>query len=135
MPPGWPVSRPPLSRENPPPTSISRQERLSFSAVSVTTTFVLSERLPANASDEAIVSLAKQEGRVVLTQDLDFSVLIATAGESRPSVVTLRLASPRVERVNEVLCAALPKLAAAVAEGAIVTVEDTRIRVRQLPIR
>lgn len=94
----------------------------------------VSERMPANASDDAIVSLARQEGWVVLTQDLDFSVLIAAAGENRPSVVILRLASPRVERVNEVLRAALPKLAAAVAEGAIVTVEDARIRVRQLPI-
>jgi predicted nuclease of predicted toxin-antitoxin system len=110
------------------PRTVQFLQSLGHDAVRV------SERLPANASDQTVLALARREGRAVLTQDLDFSVLVAAAGESQPSVITLRLESPRVERVNEVLLSALPKLADSVGQGAIVTVEDTRVRVRRLPI-
>jgi predicted nuclease of predicted toxin-antitoxin system len=38
------------------------------------------EVLQPTASDEAIVDRARKEGRVVLTQDLDFSAIIAVSG-------------------------------------------------------
>jgi len=95
----------------------------------------VSERLPRNAPDHAILSLAFAEGRVVLTQDLDFTGLIATGGGDAPSLIVLRLGSPKVERVNEVLRSILPAVDAAVRDGAIVSVDDKRIRIRRLPIQ
>jgi predicted nuclease of predicted toxin-antitoxin system len=133
MPRGWPVSRPPglvkiLADQHISPRTVEFLQSLGHDAIRV------SDRLPVNASDRAILALARQERRVVLTQDLDFSVLITLAGETQPSIITLRLESPRVERVNEVLRSVLPRLADAVEKGAIVTVEDARFRVRRLPI-
>jgi len=40
----------------------------------------VSSLLPVNASDESILGLARQQGRVVITQDMDFSALLALGG-------------------------------------------------------
>lgn len=92
------------------------------------------EILPANAPDNRIVETAREHGRAVLTQDLDFSALVALGGTDGPSVISLRLSSSRVEAVNRRLAAVLPALEDAVRRGAIVTVEDGRHRVRRLPV-
>ncbi|MFQ5419588.1 MAG: DUF5615 family PIN-like protein [Anaerolineae bacterium] len=47
--------------------------------------------LPADAADSEILDMARQQGMVVITQDLDFSALLALGGNDRPSLVTLRL--------------------------------------------
>ncbi len=90
--------------------------------------------LPRNASDETIVAIALKEGRVILTQDMDFSAIIARAGQTVPSLLSLRLSSSRVEHVNAVLQRVLPDLELAVLNGVMVTVEDHRVRQRNLPI-
>ena len=95
----------------------------------------MSERLPYNAPDSTILALALAEGWVVLSQDLDFTGLIATSGRDAPSLIVLRLGSPNVEHVNEVLQAVLPVVDEALRAGAIVSVDDGRFRVRRLPIR
>jgi predicted nuclease of predicted toxin-antitoxin system len=47
--------------------------------------------LSATASDVQLVALAQAEQRTVLTQDLDFSAIVALSGESSPSIISLRL--------------------------------------------
>ncbi len=94
----------------------------------------VTDLLPANASDEAIVERAAQERRTILTQDLDFSSIIALSGRPVPSLLSLRLTSSKVELVNSVLQRMLPILESDLEQGSIVTVEDQRIRLRRLPI-
>lgn len=43
--------------------------------------------LPATASDAEILELARVQGRVVLTQDLDFSMLGALSSSGLPSLI------------------------------------------------
>ena len=93
------------------------------------------EVLPANAADEEIIARAARETRVVLTQDLDFSAFIALRGAAGPSVISLRLSSSRVEHVNAALEHVLPQLEEAVRAGAVIVVEEGRVRRRDLPIR
>jgi predicted nuclease of predicted toxin-antitoxin system len=90
--------------------------------------------LPSSASDEKIVAYASADRRCVLTQDLDFSAIVALTGVPAPSVISLRLASSRVEYVNAVLAGVLPELEEAVAQGVIASVEEGRVRKRHLPI-
>ncbi len=94
----------------------------------------VTDLLPANASDEAIVERAAQERRTILTQDLDFSSIIALSGRPVPSLLSLRLNSSKVELVNSVLQRMLPILESDLEQGSIVTVEDQRIRLRRLPL-
>jgi len=94
----------------------------------------VNELLSPTASDEAIVAAATREGRSILTQDLDFSAVVALSGRTVPSVISLRLSSSRVERVNAVLQEVLPDVEQDLLQGAIMTVQDGRIRARRLPV-
>lgn len=94
----------------------------------------VSEALRPTASDQEIIDNALDDGRVVLTQDLDFSAVVALSGRSAPSIVSLRLTSSRIENVNSRLAVAIPLIESDLREGAIVAVEDERIRTRRLPI-
>ena len=94
----------------------------------------VTDLLPANASDEEIVERAAQDRRVILTQDLDFSSIIALSGRQTPSLLSLRLNSSKVEIVNAVLQRMLPVLESELEQGALVTIEDQRVRLRRLPL-
>jgi len=90
--------------------------------------------LPVNASDLEILDLARQEGRVVVTQDLDFSALLALEGYNRPSLITLRLSVSNPDTVTQKLLEILPQMEQVLQEGCAVTIEDMLVRVRRLPI-
>jgi len=94
----------------------------------------VSNILPVNTSDQEILDLARQEGRVVVTQDLDFSALLALGGFDQPSLITLRLSVSDPESINQRLLELLPQLEDALSGGCAVTIEDIRIRIRRLPI-
>jgi predicted nuclease of predicted toxin-antitoxin system len=95
----------------------------------------VSSLLLVNASDESILGLAREQGRVVITQDMDFSALLALGGHQQPSLVTLRLLNTDPEVVTQRLRQILPQIEAALRRGCAVTIEDHAVRVRQLPIR
>lgn len=95
----------------------------------------VSEVLPATASDERILEFARREERVVVTQDLDFSTLLALSGYNQPSLITLRLLASDPDTVNQKLIEVLPGIEQELEEGCAVTIEDTAVRIRRLPIR
>ena len=70
----------------------------------------VTDLLPATASDETIVERAAQDQRIILTQDLDMTAIIALSRRQYPSLVTLRLSSVRIEFVNTILQRTLPIL-------------------------
>ena len=94
----------------------------------------VSDVLAVSATDESIIYLARGDSRIILTQDLDFSRVIAVSGESTPSLISLRLKSSQIEYVNSLLSRVLPDLEAEGLEATIITIEDAAIRRRSLPI-
>lgn len=88
----------------------------------------------ANASDSDIVRYASRNGYVVMTHDQDFSTLLALSRAGEPSVVLLRTSSLRVETIGERVVRAVEAVKADLDEGAIVVIEDKRVRVRSLPM-
>ena len=92
------------------------------------------EVLAATSTDAEIVAEAVRDQRVVLTQDLDFSAIVALSARAGPSVLSLRLSSARIEHVNSRLERVVPMVEADLEAGAVVTVEDARVRVRSLPV-
>jgi predicted nuclease of predicted toxin-antitoxin system len=93
-----------------------------------------SDLLPATAPDPEILALAGDQDRVLLTQDLDFSVLLALSGRERPSLITLRLSDSAPDVVTQRLIELELSLERALATSCAVTVEDEKIRIRKLPI-
>ena len=94
----------------------------------------VSQVLLPTSSDHQIIAYAVSDRRAILTQDLDFSAEIAVSGQAFPSLVLLRLSSSRIETVNAVLSDVLPTLEQDVKDGALITVEDHRLRRRRLPL-
>lgn len=71
----------------------------------------------------------------MLTHDQDFSTLLALSRKGKPSVVLLRLSSLRVEGVGDRVLKTVKTVAKDIEAGAIVVIEDSRVRVRSLPMR
>jgi len=90
----------------------------------------VSQILSSNALDHEVLELARQEGRILVTQDLDFSALLALGGCQQPSVITLRLEVSDPETITRTLVKSLPSIEQALQEGCAVTIEDAAIRVR-----
>ena len=86
------------------------------------------------ASDREIVDRALADSRILLTFDLDFGEILALGVLNGPSTVIFRLADERADAVNRRLEVVESEQANALASGALVLVEDTRYRVRRLPI-
>lgn len=92
------------------------------------------EALDCRASDEAVLAEAVRTGAILVSQDQDFSAILATTGASRPSLVNVRLSDVDAARLAERIGMTLLALADNLANGAIATIDDTGVRVHALPV-
>lgn len=79
--------------------------------------------------DEDILALAHKEHRVLVTLDKDFGTLAFLYG--RPHAGILRLVSLSTQQQIAVCLRVLAQYGAALQEGAVVTVELNRVRIRK----
>lgn len=86
------------------------------------------------AFDSFILDKALNEGRILLTHDLDFAELLALSGGKAPSVIIFRLRNMHPDRVNMCLNMVINEHVEALGKGAIISVDEGLIRVRYLPI-
>lgn len=86
------------------------------------------------APDDEVLATGASSGRVLITADTDFGTLLALSNASGPSVVLLRGPGRRVVDRLPVILAVLQSVDAQLGLGAVVTVERSRLRVRDLPI-
>lgn len=88
------------------------------------------------ASDVTILDEAAAASRVLVSADTDFGELLARTNAGTPSVLLLRRQDHRrAAQVAELLLLNLPTVAEDLDAGAIVVLDDDRIRVRRLPLR
>jgi predicted nuclease of predicted toxin-antitoxin system len=87
------------------------------------------------APDREILRYARMQQSVVITRDLDLGDILAATGADGPSVVLSRggssISKKWMERVLEVLDGFQTPL----SEGALLSVDESRARVRILPLR
>lgn len=86
------------------------------------------------AADEAVMRVAADEARVLVSADTDFGELLALNRHPGPSVVILRRSPHRPTEQAQLLLEALPELEDSLAEGAVVSLTPGVARVRRLPI-
>ena len=87
------------------------------------------------ASDSHIIGVARETGETILTHDVDYGGLLAFLGSSAPSVVIFRIRKINAASLASAMLAAWDRISNALDEGAVVTIDDSAVRVRHLPIR
>lgn len=84
--------------------------------------------------DSDIMAKAKNESRIVLTFDLDFTDLLAASADRLPSVIIFRVKKTLPNFVSSRLLTVLSECSEILPNGAIIIIEDYRYRVRNLPL-
>lgn len=87
------------------------------------------------APDSEIMAYALANDFVVLTHDLDFSAILAVTQGNKPSVVQLRADDVSVDVIGIQVLKAIRQMEVELEEGALVTVDPTRTRLRVLPLQ
>jgi len=71
----------------------------------------------------------------LITQDLDFSMLLAVGGLNKPSVINLRLENANPDFVTNRIIKVVSEMIKELEEGVVISVDETSARYRNLPIR
>ena len=111
-----------------PRSTIEHLQRLGFEAAHV------GELGMAAASDARILDFAREQGQVVVTLDADFHALLAFAKSTEPSVIRIRIEGLRAEDLARLLANVVEACGADVNRGAMVSVTESGVRIRQLPL-
>ncbi len=87
------------------------------------------------ASDDQIFDRAARERRTLISADTDFAQLLALAQAVAPSLILFRRPFQRAPEAEiRLLLANLPGISQAVENGCVVVLEESRVRIRTLPI-
>ena len=88
-----------------------------------------------DASDSAVMQWAVSHDQIVLTSDLDFGAILAATQDRRPSVLQLRSDLLTPQSIGPSVLAAIRQTNQELVEGAIVSIDAARARLRVLPLR
>lgn len=94
----------------------------------------VSEAGLASTDDDAIVSFAAESGEIIITYDLDFGRIISTLSTLSQSLITIRVTKLNAQIFLHIFNNVLSSCQGDLERGAMITVEDDRLRVRKLPI-
>ncbi len=86
------------------------------------------------ATDREVMDWARSNGYAVFTHDLDFGTMLALAHASGPSVIQVRGQDVLPDHMAPTVVAALNQHETDLAAGALVVVDESKSRVRILPI-
>jgi len=89
---------------------------------------------PGDSPDFEIMTYARDRNWIVLTRDLDFSIILAATRQKGPSVIQLRVDRGGSRLVGRLVIEAIQTLDAELNYGALVTIDLKRTRLRVLPI-
>lgn len=88
-----------------------------------------------DAPDTTIMAYAHDNDYVVLTHDLDFSAILAATHGIKPSVAQLRADDVSPDVIGQKTVRALKQMADELEQGALLTIEPNKTRLRLLPFQ
>ncbi|HLC15510.1 MAG TPA: DUF5615 family PIN-like protein [Thermodesulfovibrionia bacterium] len=88
-----------------------------------------------SATDTEIMQWARNNGYVVFTHDLDYGSLLFSTQAVSPSVIQLRSEDIRPRSAGEIVLHALRNANKKIEQGALLTIDMRKNRVRLLPLK
>lgn len=110
------------------PSWVPALERHGFSAIH------WSSVGDGQATDSLILKWAREQGCVVFTNDLDFGSILAATQAAEPSVIQVRAQDLSPEHLLDLVVHALRQHETILEQGALITVDEARLRSRILPL-
>ena len=89
----------------------------------------------ATAPDVEILTFANEHHFVVITNDLDFSAILAAGAGEGPTVVQIRTQDLLSDAAVTIVAKALEAHGDDIERGALLSIDETGTRVRVLPLR
>ena len=111
------------------PSWVDRLARHGFEAVHWSTIGA------ATAPDVEILTWANEHAFVLITNDLDFSAILAAIRGASPSVVQIRTQDLLSDVVVSIVAKALDAHREDIERGALLSIDEAGTRVRVLPLR
>jgi predicted nuclease of predicted toxin-antitoxin system len=90
---------------------------------------------PMNAPDAELFARARAGGWVILTQDLDFPQILFETAANGPSAVLLRLRDDLNSEARRRVAAIIVQCQSEIESGALLVIDDRKVRLRLLPLR
>ncbi len=88
----------------------------------------------SRSTDRQILEFARNEQRVIITLDSDFHTILALTNASTPSVIRIRLEGLRGPDLALLIKKIWPRVEPQIKKGAMVTVTESGIRIRNIPV-
>jgi predicted nuclease of predicted toxin-antitoxin system len=88
----------------------------------------------STADDAAILQRGRDEERIVITLDADFHALLALSRATTPSVIRIRIEGLNGQKAADLIQAVLIRCTEDLEQGAVITVQPSRIGIRRLPL-
>jgi len=85
-------------------------------------------------TDSELMRWAAENGHVVLTADLDFGAILAASKRRQPSIVQIRSDLLAPHAIGHAVILALRQARQNLVEGALISVDAARARLRILPL-
>ena len=86
------------------------------------------------ATDAEIMKYACDNNFIVLTFDLDFSAILASTHDLKPSIIQVRASILNAEQTVDFIAEALSRNTHDLDKGAILTIDSKKARLRLLPL-
>jgi len=87
-----------------------------------------------DAEDIEIMNFARENDFIVLTCDLDFSAILSSTNDLKPSIIQIRASLLHAERAAELIKYAINKNKNDLEKGAVLSIDLKRARLRLLPL-
>ena len=88
-----------------------------------------------NATDFEIMAYAGANDYVMITHDLDFDPILSVTHGEKPSVVQIRAQDVSLDAIALQVITALRQMESDLEEGALLTIDTDRTRLRLLPLQ
>ena len=86
------------------------------------------------SKDKTIMDHAFIDNMIIVSADTDFGALLALNNSTKPSFILFRRTDKKPSTLLNLLLSIIDTIKVDLEKGAVVVIEDTRVRIRKLPV-